>query len=578
LDIPIYITAVRGNKIHCLDRDIRNRSITIDTTEFSFKQALINNNFNEVMKMVRNSKLMGQAIISYLQKKGHPEIALHFVQDEKTRFNLALECGNIDIALDAAKKLDDKDIWQRLGEEALRQGNHQVVELAYQKTKNFERLSFLYLITGNVDNLRTMAKIAQKRNDVMGRFQTALLLGDVAERIKVLEETGQVQLAYMTARSHGLEEEAARLWDKIQRVQQKKLASEGVENADQQVIAPPTIDLSRSKLLFPAVPILKLADSNWPLLTVTKGPYDVSFRPAPAARGPTTTEAPKTTVGRYQEDIDVAEASGWGDDLDVALDGNEGKPTEPEETVGGGEPDLGGGDEAAWGGDELSDMLSDIKISTGPSTKGRSNAVAVFPNEGMTAAQAWTMASQLPGDHASAGGMGIAQLLSSQIGAVNFAPFTTHVSTSYRATRTWLPLSPGSSPICTYGPRRTDDGPRSLPLTIHDISSLTSKLQLGYKATTGAKLPEAIGYFESILAEVPFVVVSTRAEAQEVKELVSICREYLVGLKCEMKRKELLAKEQESKCLLLVSILSTNCVLKMPSELPNLLLTSLTAT
>jgi coatomer protein complex subunit alpha (xenin) len=577
LDIPIYITAVRGNKIHCLDRDIRNRSITIDTTEFSFKQALINNNFNEVMKMVRNSKLMGQAIISYLQKKGHPEIALHFVQDEKTRFNLALECGNIDIALDAAKKLDDKDIWQRLGEEALRQGNHQVVELAYQKTKNFERLSFLYLITGNVDNLRTMAKIAQKRNDVMGRFQTALLLGDVAERIKVLEETGQVQLAYMTARSHGLEEEAARLWDKIQRVQQKKLASEGVENADQQVIAPPTIDLSRSKLLFPAVPILKLADSNWPLLTVTKGPYDVSFRPAPAARGPTTTEAPKTTVGRYQEDIDVAEASGWGDDLDVALDGNEGKPTEPEETVGG-EPDLGGGDEAAWGGDELSDMLSDIKISTGPSTKGRSNAVAVFPNEGMTAAQAWTMASQLPGDHASAGGMGIAQLLSSQIGAVNFAPFTTHVSTSYRATRTWLPLSPGSSPICTYGPRRTDDGPRSLPLTIHDISSLTSKLQLGYKATTGAKLPEAIGYFESILAEVPFVVVSTRAEAQEVKELVSICREYLVGLKCEMKRKELLAKEQESKCLLLVSILSTNCVLKMPSELPNLLLTSLTAT
>jgi coatomer protein complex subunit alpha (xenin) len=148
--------------------------------------------------------------------------------------------------------------------------------------------------------------------------------------------------------------------------------------------------------------------------------------------------------------------------------------------------------------------------------------------------------------------MGIAQLLSSQIGAVNFAPFTTHVSTSYRATRTWLPLSPGSSPICTYGPRRTDDGPRSLPLTIHDISSLTSKLQLGYKATTGAKLPEAIGYFESILAEVPFVVVSTRAEAQEVKELVSICREYLVGLKCEMKRKELLAKEQESKCLLLV--------------------------
>ena len=58
--------------------------------------------------MVRTAKLMGQSIISYLQKKGYPEVALHFVKDEKTRFGLALECGNIDIALESARALDDK--------------------------------------------------------------------------------------------------------------------------------------------------------------------------------------------------------------------------------------------------------------------------------------------------------------------------------------------------------------------------------------------------------------------------------------------------------------------------------------
>ena len=47
--------------------------------------------------MVRNAKLVGQSIISYLQKKGYPEVALHFVKDEKTRFGLALECGNIEV-------------------------------------------------------------------------------------------------------------------------------------------------------------------------------------------------------------------------------------------------------------------------------------------------------------------------------------------------------------------------------------------------------------------------------------------------------------------------------------------------
>ena len=35
----------------------------------------------------------------------------------------------------------------------------QVVEMAYQRTKNFERLSFLYLITGNMEKLKKMTKI-----------------------------------------------------------------------------------------------------------------------------------------------------------------------------------------------------------------------------------------------------------------------------------------------------------------------------------------------------------------------------------------------------------------------------------
>ena len=46
--------------------------------------------------------------------------------DEKTRFGLALECGNIDVALEAARALDDRDCWDKLGEAALMQGNHQV--------------------------------------------------------------------------------------------------------------------------------------------------------------------------------------------------------------------------------------------------------------------------------------------------------------------------------------------------------------------------------------------------------------------------------------------------------------------
>ena len=154
--------------------------------------------------MVRNAKLVGQSIISYLQQKGYPEVALHFVKDDKTRFGLALECSNVEAALEAAKSLDDKDCWEKLGEAALLQGNHQVVEMCYQRTKNFDKLSFLYLITGNLDKLKKMMKIAEIRKDTSGQFQNALYLGDVEERVKILQGCGQTSLAYLTAATHGM--------------------------------------------------------------------------------------------------------------------------------------------------------------------------------------------------------------------------------------------------------------------------------------------------------------------------------------------------------------------------------------
>jgi coatomer protein complex subunit alpha (xenin) len=148
--------SVNGN----IDREVKTGKIAIDATEYLFKLALMKRKNREVLRLMQSKKLIGQSIIAYLQKKGFPEVALHFVQDDQIKFGLALQCGNIKVALECANKLESVECWNRLAVEALRQGNHQVVEAAYQKTKNFERLSFLYLITGNVDKLSKMLHIA----------------------------------------------------------------------------------------------------------------------------------------------------------------------------------------------------------------------------------------------------------------------------------------------------------------------------------------------------------------------------------------------------------------------------------
>ncbi len=103
LDVPVYVSKVFGNVIFCLDRDGKNRQIQVDTTEYMFKLALLQRKYDVVLAMIRNNQLCGQAIISYLEQKGYPEVALHFVKDERLRFNLAIECGNIEVALQSAQ-------------------------------------------------------------------------------------------------------------------------------------------------------------------------------------------------------------------------------------------------------------------------------------------------------------------------------------------------------------------------------------------------------------------------------------------------------------------------------------------
>jgi coatomer subunit alpha len=188
LEHTVYLVRVKGRNIYCLDRAAKPKILQIDPTEYRFKLALIKRDYSEMLNIIKNSALVGQSIIAYLQKKGYPEIALQFVQDPQTRFELAIECGNLDVAVEMARQLDRPKLWARLSTEALAHGNHQIVEMTYQKLRNFDKLSFLYLATGDQEKLKRMAKIAEHRGDVTARFQNSVYLGDVEAQIEMLKE------------------------------------------------------------------------------------------------------------------------------------------------------------------------------------------------------------------------------------------------------------------------------------------------------------------------------------------------------------------------------------------------------
>ena len=557
LERPIYITKVEDNVLSCIDREGVCRSLEIDMTECKFKLALTRRRFKEVMRMIRsNSSLCGEAIIGYLQRKGYPEVALHFVENKQTRFNLAIECGNTEIAKECAIDLQDKECWNRLDAEGLRQGNHDLVASCLQQTRDFDRLSFHYLITGNLPNLRRMLVIAGKQDDASSRVHNALYLGDVRERMAVLESVGQYALAFVCAKTHGLEEDAVRL-------------REVLEEAEASV---PSLPEGGGSLLMPAMPVRRPhegGNNNWPLLEVAAGVVaDVL-----AGRVVEDTELVEEDekAGAFDQDVQLGvfkeDMDGLTMDLDMGLD--------EEDLMGDGwdedEDDLDL-TELQVGEDDEDDKEDELDIRNS-SFQGEFQA----PSAGETKVNLWVQNSSLAADHVAAGSFESAmRLLNRQIGCVNFGPLKPSFLAIHQGARlslVGLPNVPSTELFLERNQGQDGINADTLPKLCITLEGLVAQLHQAYSLFGSGKFPEALAEFRAILVQIPLLVVD-KTQVSSVKELVETTRDYALGIilrTAASEAKKAVDPLRESA----LSAYHTHCFLQ-PAHLLRILLTSMT--
>lgn len=58
------------------------------------------------------------------------------------------------------------------------------------------------------------------------------------------------------------------------------------------------------------------------------------------------------------------------------------------------------------------------------------------------------------------------------------------------------------------------------------------------KLFANGKFADALAAFQTLLETIPLTVVDTRRQADDVKELLTACREYHTGLRCEIERRK----------------------------------------
>lgn len=506
LQAPIYIVRVHKQFMYFIDREHNVNKQRLNCTEYLFKLSLHERKFNDVKMWIQNGRLCGNAVIGYLKQKGFPEVALQFVEDQQTRFNLALEYGHIEEAMTAAHELDDPACWNRLGLEALRQGNQIIVEKVYQKTKNYDALSFLYLITGNIQKLNLMLTIALKRNDVMSRFNNAMMLGNVEERVKIMAEMGQVPLAALTAKAHNLTEFIPKLEEQLQ----------GNDISGQLP--------AKARLLLPPVPLVRpnaTESPNWPLLMSTKDIFLQKSYEAQVASQPPN-ESPFADAEENPEDTERG-ANAWVDDDDFADGG------------GGG----GGGD---WEGG------LDLDLGIDPSELPEESPAE---SKGLTVAMAdpvsvkWLKKRKLPADLVAAGEFEEALgLLKRRLGIINAAPFEPLFKEAFWATCSSLPGLPQSQslnwPLLSNATEGNFKSKEPTPVILFTVAKILERVKEAHRLLTKeGKFNEVLQIFRTVLQSIPLSVANDVREEQQLTEIIDMCREYVNLCRLEVTRKTL---------------------------------------
>lgn len=528
IDQSIYLTRVKGKKVYSLDRDASVRVIKVDPTEYRFKIALAQKNYDAVEHLIKNSNLVGQSIIAYLRKKGYPEVALHFVQDPKTKFNLALECGNLNVAIETAQSLNLPEAWRRISVEALKQGNSIIVELCYQKLKELDKLSFFYLVTGDLNKLAKMKGLSEKRKDVMGRYYNSLLLGNIESQIELLKEVKQYPLAYLTAKSYGFEDIATEI-----------LKIAGIDEND--------IELPKNspkpKTLKPITPHAPNTEKPWPIpIPIIKDANDLfgSKRALEPKKEAPVTSSLLDSMNNFNDEFDDSiheEKEASSEDIQQ----------EPLSINTGGE---------GWAMEELDIPITEkvvTPITEGPfSSVGRStesliegllpDGSFVIPSPGISIIDQWTQHSQLAVDHIAAGAfVNAARILNGQIGVVNFKVYKPKFMKIYLSARAYIQTLPGSGglsvPILRNNLVQLPSEAR--PFAAYTLNSLKAVLNTAYDLTTKGKFQEAIPIFRDVLISCTIACANNIEEDNEIKEIIVSCKEYIIGLRCELSRRAL---------------------------------------
>ena len=486
---------------------------------------LLNKNYENIVKTLKSGSVYGNKTVESIQNAGFPDLSMKFVVDMKQKFNLALKSGKLDEAKEAAEKLKDKVYFDKLAEKAMIMGKLDIAEFCYVKSNNIDKLIFFYTITGRQDKLKKVTLVLKQTGDNSRRFLNAIYTCNNEEKINVLKETGHSTLALLVAKLNNRNDIANQITESNKKSGRNIKINENDFNEIK----------SNMNLLTPLKPVVNIQNkeyhSNWSsVIEVKKANQQAAI----------------------DNILNQDEINQEGDVFSQIVNNNEEeekKESKEKEEVKSEKNKIS----KKWGDEDEDEDDEEIKkmLEEAKQKEIANNANLTQKDEDIIARQNKSM---VPGIQVALGNFKLAfNYLRSQLGIrENYESLRQIVKDIYLSSYSQFKIMPFLSPI-EFNLRNQNSKTLGKVLPQNGVTMLKLKnmLNKGYECISNFEMQEAVKVFRDILKYVIFFVATNEDEEKEIKNIISICTEYIYLAKISLLADEMKEKDKVKYCELI---------------------------
>lgn len=205
LDRTMYLLGYvpKDNRLYLGDKELNVTSFSLQLSVLEYQTAVMRRDFETADRVLPTiPKEHRTRVAHFLEKQGFKPQALQVSTDPDHRFDLALQIGDLAIALKLAREADNPQKWSQLADAATSRNQFDLVNECLQKANDFGGLLLLATSSGDADMLKNLSESGVKQGRHNIAFLSTFLLGDLEGCLDILIQTNRLPEAAFFARTY----------------------------------------------------------------------------------------------------------------------------------------------------------------------------------------------------------------------------------------------------------------------------------------------------------------------------------------------------------------------------------------